>query len=180
MPSQVPEFLIETDRLRIRAWEEQDRPAFAAMATDAELMRYITDGVPMSPEQVDAGLARQAEHMRNVGYCMGAAELLATGEIIGVIGLQPVDRDDAIDIGWWVRKEFQRQGFAKEAALGLCRFMREHHPGALISASIHPDNIASQGVAKSIGLQRPDDTVPASSIASWRPDTPVLVFRSQP
>ncbi len=178
MPTPFPEFHIETPRLRIRAWEPQDRAAFAAMATDAELMRYITDGVPMSPEQIDAALARQAAHMRNVGFCMGAAELRTSGEIIGVIGLQPVDKDDAIDIGWWVRREYQRQGFAREAATALVAFMQRHYPEAPITASIHPDNLASQGVARSIGLHAPNRTVPASSIASWRPDIPVLVFRS--
>ncbi len=180
MPATRPPFLIETARLRIRSWRATDRPAFAAMATDAELMRFITDGVPMSPEQIDAGLARQAAHLREVGLCMGAAELRASGEIIGVIGLQPVDRDEAIDIGWWVRREHQRQGYAREAATGLCAFLQQHYPGTPIAASIHPDNIASQGVARSIGLVAHGPPVPASSIASWRPDTPVLVFRSAP
>ncbi len=180
MPTSAPPFLIETERLRIRAWRPADRPAFAAMATDPELMRFITGGVPMSAAQVDAGLARQAAHMREVGFCMGAAELRATGEIIGVIGLQPVDRDDAIDIGWWVRREHQRQGLAREAATGLCAFMQQHYPGTPISASIHPDNVASQGVARSIGLVASGPPVPASSVASWREDIPVLVFRSAP
>ena len=173
----LPAFLIESPRLRIRPWEVADRPAFARMARDAEMMRYVT-GAPMSEQQIDASLARQAKHMQTVGYCMGAAELRSSGEVIGIIGLQPVDLDPGIDIGWWVRSDHQGLGLASEGAKACQDYLARTQPEARISASIHPDNIASQTLARRLGLTACTGPVPASSIASWRPDIPVLVFRA--
>lgn len=167
---------IETPRLRIRAWTATDRPAFANMAKDTAMMKYITDGQAMTETQIDASLARQERFMAEVGYCMGAAELKTSGEIVGVIGLQPVDRDPDIDIGWWIRADQQRLGLASEAASALASFVHSNFPGARITASVHPENLASQAVARKIGLV-PSGPVSANQIASWRPDVPVLVFR---
>lgn len=169
---------VETKRLRIRAWTDADRPAFAEMATNPIMMRYITGGEAMTEQQIDAGLARQAHFMNTVGYCMGAAELKSNNRVVGVIGLQPVDKDPDIDIGWWVQPAEQGQGLATEAALALQHFLKTKNPNARIAASIHPDNVASQTVARRLGLTA-SAPVPASSIASWRPDIPVLVFREQ-
>ncbi len=169
-------FRIDSARLHIRAWQPADRPAFAAMAQDAALMRYISNGVPHSEQAVDTQLARQAGHMARVGYCMGAAVWRDSGEVIGVIGMQPVDRDPDIDLGWWVARAWQGRGLAQEGARAVRDWLRTQQPGARASASIHPENLASQAVARGLGLV-PTGPLPASQIASWRPDTPVLVFR---
>ena len=175
-PATAP-FRIETPRLCIRAWRPADRAAFAAMAQDAALMTYVTDGQPMSEGQIDASLERQARNLQQAGYCMGAAEWIESGEVIGVIGLQPLDRDPAIDIGWWVRRDHQGRGLATEAALALQAFLHARDPSAALVATIHPDNLPSQAVARRLGLETDGITVPASRIASWRPDIPVLLFR---
>lgn len=178
LPGMPTRFLVDTPRLRIRPWQADDREAFAAMAQDAAMMRFITGGMPMSEEQVDASLARQSRHMESAGFCMGAAEWKETGVVIGVIGLQPVDCDPAIDIGWWVRGDYQGRGIASEGAAGCLEFLRKHHPEKAVCACIHPKNLGSQAVARKLGLTPDEATVPANSIASWRPDEPVLVFRA--
>ncbi len=37
-------FHLETDRLIIRPWQAEDRPAFAALTSDAAVMQYVHGG----------------------------------------------------------------------------------------------------------------------------------------
>lgn len=51
------------------------------------------------------------------------------------------------------RHGFAREGYAKEASLGLLERIL-HYPLDTVTAHIHPDHIASQQVATGLGLER--------------------------
>jgi RimJ/RimL family protein N-acetyltransferase len=61
---------LETERLILDAWQSADWAAFRPIATDVEVMRYITGGVPRSDERIQAFVGRQMELYRTRGRIM--------------------------------------------------------------------------------------------------------------
>ncbi|MFZ5919400.1 MAG: GNAT family N-acetyltransferase [Chloroflexota bacterium] len=60
---------------------------------------------------------------------------------------------DGVELGYAVGESFRRQGFAKEAALGLMRWAFEYHGQRCFILSIAPDNEASWAMAQSMGFR---------------------------
>jgi len=89
-----------------------------------------------------------AEH----GFGLWVVETLA-GDFVGDCGLtmQEVEGEWLVEAGWHVRSSMRRQGYAAEAARAVreaaCDMGVEH-----LIAIIRPDNVASQGVARRIGM----------------------------
>jgi RimJ/RimL family protein N-acetyltransferase len=75
------------------------------------------------------------------------------GEFVGDCGLtmQDVEGTWMVEVGWHVQTPLRRQGYAAEAASAVRVAAREAGVEHLI-AIIRPDNVASQGVARRIGL----------------------------
>ena len=61
--------ILETERLILDTWQSTDWTAFRPIATDVEVMRYITGGVPWSDEQIRSFVDRQIELCRTQGFC---------------------------------------------------------------------------------------------------------------
>lgn len=144
-------FEFVTERLRIRPWRAADRSALVRMVLDAEMMRYITRGRTWADEDVDEILERQARHLKNHGICFGAVELLTTGEVIGLVGMQPHD-DGQFELGWWIWKEHWGAGFATEAARAFVAHARDIMGLERLVAVIDPPNAASIKVAERLGM----------------------------
>ncbi|MBD8868694.1 GNAT family N-acetyltransferase [Nocardioides sp. MJB4] len=75
------------------------------------------------------------------------------GGFVGDCGLtmQEVEGEWLVEAGWHVRAPLRRQGYAAEAAAAVretARVMGVEH----LIAIIRPDNLASQGVARRIGM----------------------------
>ena len=73
-------------------------------------------------------------------------------------------------VAWTIGTAFQRQGFATEAGCALLPWLRVTIGDARIVAWIHPDHLASQTVARRIGLA-PTDRVRDGEIA-WEDPPP--------
>jgi RimJ/RimL family protein N-acetyltransferase len=76
----------------------------------------------------------------------------AGGRAIGFVQatLSGAQRDRA-DVAWVIGVEWQRRGYASEAAAALLDLLEARGVTA-ITAHIHPDNAASAGVAARVGL----------------------------
>lgn len=60
----------------------------------------------------------------------------------------------AVEFGFTVFPEYQRQGFAREASLAMMRWASERHGVQKFILSIRPDNFPSQALAASLGFRR--------------------------
>jgi [ribosomal protein S5]-alanine N-acetyltransferase len=167
-------FILHTDRLHIRPWEEADRPVLERMVRDPEMMRFITRGRTWSDEEVDELLARQARHLRNHGICFGAVVLTDSSEVIGMVGLQPHD-DGQFELGWWIWKAHWGRGYASEAATAFVRHAREVMGLARLVAVIDPPNTASIKVAEKLGM-RFECIKSARETISKREDMPIAYY----
>lgn len=166
-------FRFETQRMLIRPWRGADRPALDRMAGDAEMMRFVS-GQAWSAEKIDEFLERQSRHLAAHGVCFGAAEWTATGEVVGVSGMQPLDNGE-FEIGWWVWKEYWGRGLALES---IAPFIEHARSMGLthLWAVIDPPNAASIRVATKLGMYY-TRTVPARETVSTRGDKPAALYR---
>ncbi|MEX2303545.1 MAG: GNAT family N-acetyltransferase [Bryobacterales bacterium] len=176
---------IETERLLLRPWQAIDRDAFRPIATDPEVMRYITGGRPWPDEQIDEFIQRQIAGLERYGFCLwrllrkpNLAVQDRPGQrserLIGFCGLQPwrhrpgleIGYHGVIEIGWWLARDCWRQGFATEAARAVLEFGFERAGLRKIIAVTHRDNKASQRVAGRIGLAF-ERAIPLETIEIW-------------
>lgn len=169
-PSQ---FLVETPRLVVRAWRDDDRAAFARMVADPEMMRYLTRGRAWPEADIDEFFARQARQLAEHGVCAGALCRRDDGAVIGVSGIQPLDFG-AYELAWWTARECWGLGYAPEAARALVALARALGLDR-IHAVIDADNAASIRVAEKLGMHF-ERTISAQETAARRPAEPVSLY----
>lgn len=112
-----------TARLQLRQWKAEDRPAFAAMSADPEVMAFFPK--TLSRSESDALVDRVEASIAERGWGFWAVELLATGEFIGFTGLN-VPRADlpfapCVEVGWRLARPHWGKGYATEAATEALR-----------------------------------------------------------
>jgi ribosomal-protein-alanine N-acetyltransferase len=115
---------LETDRLILRRWCDADRGPFALMNADPRVMEFFLEC--LTPEQSDAMIDRIEKHFDAHGFGLFAAELRATGEFTGFIGLA-IPAFEAfftpcVEIGWRLATPYWNQGLATEGARAVLEF----------------------------------------------------------
>ncbi|MCO6392284.1 GNAT family N-acetyltransferase [Aliihoeflea aestuarii] len=111
--------MFETQRLLLRNWRDEDRAAFHRLNSDERIMRFFP--FRRTRAEADAVMDRVRTEMERNGIGFGAAELKATGETIGFLGLNRVADlspalDGSVEIGWRLLPEHWGQGYVTEAA----------------------------------------------------------------
>lgn len=146
--------LIETDRLRLRAWQEKDRASFAAMNSDSEVMRYL--GPPMSRKKSDSAIDAQIALMENGEPAFWAAATMNDDMLIGCIGVKRVTFDapftPCYEIGWRLGREHWGQGLATEGAKAALQMAFQNWSMTEIHSFTVHANTNSQSVMKKIGM----------------------------
>lgn len=109
---------LRTPRLLLRQWREEDREPFAAMAAEAEVMRYLP---PLTDRAAsDAWIDRMRMRFDEHGFAYWAVELPGEAALIGAIGLSlvtfPAPFTPAVEIGWRLARAYWGRGYAFEAA----------------------------------------------------------------
>jgi RimJ/RimL family protein N-acetyltransferase len=117
---------LETSRLILRRWKEEDRAPFAEMNADPVVMHYFE--APFTRQQSDEAIERYLAAFDREGFSFFAATLRDTGDFAGTIGLQ-IMRDavpnlpqPAVEIGWRLAQSAQGKGYATEGARAVVDF----------------------------------------------------------
>lgn len=146
--------MIETERLILRAFRDEDRAPFAAINGDPRVHEWL--GGPISVDQTNAMIDRINAHIAQHGFGFFAAERKADGKLIGMIGLQVV-RDElppapGVELGWRLTPDAQGTGLATEGAAGILAWGFENlDRDELIAFTAH-NNVRSQAVMRRIGM----------------------------
>ena len=145
--------MIETARLRIRRIVPSDVDAMHAVYGDAESMRYVGDGQPLSREGCEKWIGITLNNYAVRGYGMFALEERASGRVVGFAGLvHPGGQDDA-ELKYALGRPDFGQGYATEAAIALLGYGRTVIEGGRIIATADPENLASHRVLAKAGMQ---------------------------
>lgn len=148
--------ILETERLILREMGEQDIRDLKEILQNPRVMyAYEHD---FTDRDVREWLTRQQKRYREYGFGLWAMILKSTGEMIGQAGLtmQPYREKQVLEIGYLLKESFWHCGYAREAAAGCKQYAFEVLKRDKVYSVIKSDNIASQRVAKSIGMEKED------------------------
>lgn len=143
--------MIETERLRLLPWEEEDWAGFAPIAQDPEVMRFINRGEPWSDERIRQFIAKQRTLFTDHGFCRWRLELKETGETVGFCGAGNVHGLEEWELGWWVARRYWGQGLATEAARAAINHFFQCTGRPKVVSVIAIGNRASERVAEKLG-----------------------------
>ncbi|MFG0275674.1 MAG: GNAT family N-acetyltransferase [Phycisphaerales bacterium] len=147
----------ETDRLRHRAFTPDDAPAFFALNSDPEVMRFTGETPVASLGDAAAAIASYPD-FETVGFGRWACVRKDTGAVIGFCGLKRLPDLHEVDIGYRLLPAHWGQGFATEACAACMRFGFERIGLERIIALVLPANTRSIRVLEKVGL-RPEGEV---------------------
>jgi len=145
--------MIETLRLTLRSFSQDDLDELAAINADPESMRYIGNGKTQSREQTQVRLNGILDHYKQHGFGLFAMVDKTSGEFVGFCGLQHLDNTLEIEVGYRLARRFWGMGLATEAARACLRYGFEQLGLERIVAVIQPGNAPSKSVAAKIGLK---------------------------
>jgi RimJ/RimL family protein N-acetyltransferase len=154
--------------------EQSDYPALSEIMRDDEVM-YAYEGA-FSDAEVQNWLDRQIKNYKEYGYGLWAV-LLKDGEadeMIGQCGLtwQNYNSRQVLEIGYLFQKKHWHNGYATEAAIACRDYAFEKLSASEVFSIIRDTNIASQNVAKRVGM-----TVTGQFVKHYRGvDMPHFVF----
>lgn len=146
--------LLETARLVLRPFREEDRDAFAAINGDPRVNDWL--GGPIDRAASDAVIDRINAHIAEHGFGFWAAELKAERRLIGMIGIRRMPEDvppaPAIEAGWRLAPGVWGQGLAAEGARAALDWGFSRLPDDEIIAITAAGNLRSQAVMRRIGM----------------------------
>ncbi len=169
--TQIPETQFETARMRCRRWMAEDLAPLMEVYGDAEAMRWVGDGKPLSREQGEKWLKVTAENYRLRGYGMFALESHQTGKVIGFCGLVHPGGQAEAEIKYAFMRSHWGQGLATEAVAMLLLHGARGRGLNRIIATVAPANLASQRVLLKAGMTlahlRPNDDGTVTQVYEW-------------
>jgi RimJ/RimL family protein N-acetyltransferase len=152
-----PAWPIETERLVLRPFREDDFEAMYAMQSDPEVARWLYN------ESRDAAETRELLAQKIGGHevtaegqwLSAAIALRASGEVVGDLSLQWLsERDRTGELGFMFHPLHQGRGYATEAARALLDVAFAELGLHRVIGRCEARNIASARVLEKLGLRR--------------------------
>lgn len=145
--------ILETERLILRPWREEDAEELYKYASDPDVG-------PIAGWPVHTSIGNSRDIIRNV---LSVPETYAVclkddGKAIGSIGLKlggstdMTDRDDECELGYWIGKPFWGMGLIPEAARELLRYAFEEIGMRAVWCGYYDGNEKSKRVQQKLGF----------------------------
>ena len=149
--------IIETERLFLREMDENDFDALYEVLADADIMQHYP--YTFDENRVRNWIQRNIERYRIFGFGLWAVCLKETGEMIGDCGLtmQFIDGEIKPEIGYHIRADKQRNGYAKEAAIAVRDWTFNNTPFQIVYSYMKYTNEPSVKTAISYGCKQVDE-----------------------
>lgn len=126
-----------TERLLVRRWMPDDLEPLLRIYVDVEAMRWVGDGVALTPQQAANWLEVTANNYRQRGYGMYTVALRDGGSVIGFCGLVQIIATVAPD------NAASRRVLSK-AGMTLIDTRAEDDGSQSLLMSCHPPAVAMQ------------------------------------
>ena len=154
---------IETSRLFIRSYLDQDFESCVTLYTDETLTKYFDHGRPRSKEEVKALVKERGSKYFNNSEPFGLFSVFRKEDMafIGQVDLVPLE-PGILEAGCIFHRQYHNNGFCPEALRALIFGYTEYlnsqgitcqgFPTSKIVASVHPNNYASIRICKHLGM----------------------------
>lgn len=147
---------ITTERLSIRRMQDDDLLDFIEYESHPEHCRYLSRG----PYTVEAArefiaIARDLPLGAEGQYLHLAIESQATMKMIGTVCVKVVSQVHRQgDVGWFLHRDYQRQGLASEASRAMLEFAFTTLELHRVTAHCDADNTRSRGMMERLGMRQ--------------------------
>jgi RimJ/RimL family protein N-acetyltransferase len=145
---------IETSRLLLRPWRNEDLAPYARICTDPEVMRYLSGA--MTPKQSEEQVSKFVRHWKERGFGLWAVEENSSATFIGFIGLlyheEWPEGEHKTEVGWRLDRSFWGRGLATEGARASVHHGFEELGLERIISIAVPENVASLRVMEKLGM----------------------------
>jgi RimJ/RimL family protein N-acetyltransferase len=141
--------IIETGRLKLRQWNENDFDDFALYYADEENARYV--GGQKDADQAWRHLALLIGHWELKGFGYWAVDEKETDAFVGCVGLWQSPGWPELELGYWLMKEHQGKGYGLEAGRRCIEYAREVLQASSLVSYIDPRNAPSIRLAERLG-----------------------------
>jgi RimJ/RimL family protein N-acetyltransferase len=153
---------LDSERLHLEPLEVEHADEMVAVLDDPDLHVFV-GGQPATRDELRARYERLV-----VGHSRDGSERWMNwvirrrddGRAVGTVQATVAEQDRTLsaEIAWVIGTAQQRQGFAREAALAMVAWLREHGVTSIV-AHVHPQHEASKAVARALGLEPTDALV---------------------
>jgi RimJ/RimL family protein N-acetyltransferase len=143
-----------TARLLLVPWTDRFRDEWTRILADPEVVRFVSDGVPYSPEEAIQNSERSERLWDEHGFGPWAAIDRSTGKWVGRLGLNLLEDwpgPDRWEVGWELDPLFWSQGLATEGGREAVRFGFDVVGLRRIISVTRPDHLASRRVMEKVG-----------------------------
>jgi RimJ/RimL family protein N-acetyltransferase len=156
-PWREPSYPLETDRLRLRPFSEDDFEALYAYQSRPDVVRFLYWEV-RSPQEVREALEKKIESraIRSEGNVLALAlELKEASQVIGDFILQLTsEQHRTAELGYVIHPDHHGHGYATEAGRVLLRIAFEHLHLHRVVAGLDARNAASARVLEKLGMRQ--------------------------
>jgi RimJ/RimL family protein N-acetyltransferase len=149
-PKAVNDIQLETDRLIMRMWRNEDFESYLQLCSDPEVMRFL-GGKAFDRLETWRHMAFMVGHWQLRGYGPWAVEEKASGELVGRVGFMNPEGWPAFELGWTLSRKFWGRGYAIEAARRALAYAFDEMDKDHVISLIDPLNINSIKVADRLG-----------------------------
>ncbi|MDF1792283.1 MAG: GNAT family N-acetyltransferase [Thalassobaculaceae bacterium] len=152
-PPEAP--TIEAGRLRLRAFTPDDRPAYAAMRADPDVVRYLVGGealIAFADEIAVSRINAFREAWRS-GFGVWAVEETASGRFLGQVGLEQLEQAADVEVLYAFARHAWGRGYAREATRAALAFAFDDARLPRVVAFVVPQNTASSRVLEAVGFR---------------------------
>jgi RimJ/RimL family protein N-acetyltransferase len=149
-------FRLETSRLFLRAFQDQDIEPFRLYRSDPEIAKYQGWKAPFSIEQATAFVneMKSKKPAQPGEWYQVALELKTTGAMIGDCVFQCLHEDPRqAEIGFTLARSYQGKGYAREAVECLMGYLFDVLGLHRLRANCDPANLASSRLLESVGMR---------------------------
>lgn len=149
--------ILETERLILREMTVEDFDALYAVLSDADIMQHYP--YTFDEARVRGWIDRNIERYQIFGFGLWAVVLKESNEMIGDCGLtmQMIGNKIKPEIGYHIRRDCQRKGYAKEAASAVRDWTFQNTPFHIIFSYMKYTNAPSSFAAVSWGCKQVDE-----------------------
>ena len=151
---------IETERLLLRDWKDEDRAPFARLNADPLVMEYMPRS--LDEKASDKLVGHFKDHIKCKGYGLFAVEVKESGQFAGFVGLDTVrftahftsPKKPATEIAWRLDYEFWGKGYGSEAASAVLDYgLNDLGLKEIVGFTVY-DNTRSIQLMEKIGMVR--------------------------
>ena len=175
---------IETQRLRLRPWQEPDVSPFAVINADPEVRRYYYPAI-LTPEETAGVIAECDAHLRQHGFAFIALERNTDAALIGGLGLSIAGNEipdgPHVEIGWILGRPYWGNGYALEAACACMQYAWTTLGLAEVIGYTSQINHPSRALMEKLGMRTdPAEDFDDVTVPEGNPLRPHVLYRISP